>query len=62
MIKGCENCKYALYDNVPWGMGSTSYLSGCTLEDKMALELPGEDLDAILEGSKDCPYWEACNE
>ena len=49
MISGCESCKYAVYDSVPYGMGSTSYLSGCRLEDKMGEELSEEEIDLIMD-------------
>lgn len=58
MISGCESCKYAVYDSVPYGMGSTSYLSGCRLEDKMGEELSEEEIDLIMDLKKQCPYYE----
>jgi hypothetical protein len=48
MIKCCENCKFAMYDSAPYGMGSASYISGCAKED----DLP-EDFDDTK-----CEFWQ----
>ena len=34
-MRCCETCKYAVYDSVPYGMGSCSYLSDCKRFDDM---------------------------
>lgn len=36
--KCCENCKYAIYDSVPYGSTSASMLSGCKKEDEVTEE------------------------
>lgn len=37
-FKGCENCRNAIYDSVPYGMGNTEMLSGCKFEDEVTEE------------------------
>ena len=36
--KCCENCKWAIYDSVPYGSTSADYLSGCKKEDEVTEE------------------------
>lgn len=57
MDKCCENCKFAIFDSVPYGMGSTSYFSGCKKEDDFTEENE-------FDGSADweCPFWTACTD
>lgn len=38
MIKCCENCRWAIYDLVPYGATSVDYLSGCEKEDEVTEE------------------------
>lgn len=37
-IKCCENCRWAIYDSVPYGATSVDYLSGCEKEDEVTEE------------------------
>ena len=54
-IKCCENCIYAMYDSVPYGSTSASYLSGCKKEDEVS--------ESELENEVDCHCWEGgCEE
>lgn len=55
MIKCCENCRNAVWDSVPWGMGSCSYLSGCKVEDELSEKVTEEEFDAIMDGIIECP-------
>lgn len=50
MLKCCENCIYAMYDSVPYGSTSASYLSGCKKEDEVS--------ESELENEVDCHCWE----
>lgn len=45
-IKCCENCRWAIYDSVPYGSTSVDYLSGCEKEDE------------ITEEELECHCWE----
>ena len=45
-IKCCENCKWAIYDSVPYGSTSVDYLSGCKKEDE------------VTEEEEECHCWE----
>lgn len=53
--KCCENCHNAIYDSVPYGIGSCSYLSGCKKEDK----IDDAQYEAMEKGEIECPLWEA---
>lgn len=50
MIKGCENCKYAIYDSVPYGSTNAEYLSGCAKEDEVTEEEYSNEVE--------CSKWE----
>lgn len=42
-MKCCENCRFAIYDSVPYGSTSADMLSGCEKEDYMT----GERIDQM---------------
>lgn len=44
----CDLCKFAIYDSVPYGLGSVAYLSGCLKEE----ELTEEETENKVECSK----------
>lgn len=48
-IKCCENCKYAIYDSVPYGSTSANYLSGCQKEDEVS--------EQEAENEVECHCW-----
>ena len=54
MKKCCENCRFAIYDSVPYGSTSTDYLSGCQKEDLVT----EDEAENIVE----CSQWEECRD
>ena len=58
----CENCRHAIYDSVPYGMGSASILSDCGSEDA-GMYFTEDDWDDIwCDGKRPCPYWKPYDE
>ena len=50
-MKRCENCKYAIYDSVPYGSTNADYLSGCECEDEVTEEEYANEVECSKWGS-----------
>lgn len=52
MEKSCENCRYAIYDSVSYGMGSCDCLTECQKMDEMTDEQVKQSENGV------CDLWE----
>ena len=54
VIKCCSNCRWAIYDSVPYGSTNALFLSGCEKEDFVTEE--------EFENETECSQWAPCRD